>query len=63
MKKWNIKIPASHENSAVVCYESVWYWQKALNQQPDKIPSKEKLQQEKQTQCFVFSSHTPFFTF
>lgn len=49
MKKWNIKIPASHENSAVVCYKSVWYWQKALNQQPDKIPSKEKLQQEKQT--------------
>ena len=34
---------------------------KGTKQQPYKILSKEKMQQEKHTHCFVFSSHAPFF--
>lgn len=61
MKKQNIKNPYSHKNSAIVCYKykSVRHWQKALNPEPYKILSKEKMQQEKHTHCFVFSSHSP----
>lgn len=58
MWKQNTEKPYGHKTSAVVCYKSVWHWQRALNQQPYGILSTEKKQQES-THTALHSLHTP----